>query len=121
MEHKAAVHCILGQDLLRGQGKYKEAEKELRKAIRLEPRFIKAHYYLGESLRKQDKYEEAQKEYLKVIELEPNHIKGICNLAKVLDKQGKRAEAKQYWQRAEQIVRDPNLQGVIKKRLAEKD
>ena len=56
-------------------GEYEEAEKEIRKAIELEPENARYHDSLGVTLDEMGKYEEAEKETRKALELEPENAK----------------------------------------------
>jgi TolB-like protein/tetratricopeptide (TPR) repeat protein len=55
--------------------KFKESEKNYRKAIALDPKFAQAHHWLGINLTSQGKYEEAYSTLKKALELDPdNHV-----------------------------------------------
>ncbi|MEO0191710.1 MAG: tetratricopeptide repeat protein, partial [candidate division WOR-3 bacterium] len=62
------AHCNLGF-LLTNQGRYGEAEKEFREAIRIKPDYAEAHYNLGVLLAEQGKYKEAKAELEKALKL----------------------------------------------------
>jgi tetratricopeptide (TPR) repeat protein len=55
--------------------KFKESEKNYRKAIALDPKFAQAYHWLGINLTSQGKYEEAYSTLKKALELDPdNHV-----------------------------------------------
>lgn len=62
------------------EGKIKEAIKEYKEAIRIEPDHASAHYNLGLIYRKQSRIKEAIGEYKKAIRIEPNYVEAHCNL-----------------------------------------
>jgi tetratricopeptide (TPR) repeat protein len=80
---EAEKHYQLG-DVLREQGKYAEAEREYREAIRLKPDWAEAHFGLGFALKQQEKYAEAEKEYREAIRLDPDHAEAHYRLGRVL-------------------------------------
>jgi tetratricopeptide (TPR) repeat protein len=53
------------------QGRYAEAEKPLRQALRDNPKLVNAHYNLGVALREQGLYDEAVAEYDRALALAP--------------------------------------------------
>lgn len=53
-------------------GKYEEAIKECRKAIKANPGDIKAHYYFGCVYAKKEKFKAARKEFEEVVRIDPN-------------------------------------------------
>ena len=58
--------------LLNEQGKYNEAEKEYRKAIRINSENAPTHHNLGILLEKLGKYKEAEKEWIEALRIDPN-------------------------------------------------
>ena len=53
------------------KGKYKDASKQYKKALKLDPRYAEAHSNLGYCFRKQQKYSKAIKSYKKAIKINP--------------------------------------------------
>ncbi|MGZ3438997.1 MAG: tetratricopeptide repeat protein [Polyangia bacterium] len=57
-------HEVLGKGVaLVVEGRYAEAEKPLREALRLDPTLAEAHYNLGVALREQGRFDDAIAEY----------------------------------------------------------
>lgn len=54
------------------KGKYKEAAKKYRKAVKVDPTYAEAYSNLGYSYRKQKMYQEAIEAYKKAIKLKPD-------------------------------------------------
>jgi tetratricopeptide (TPR) repeat protein len=67
----------------------REAEKEYREAVRLNPQDEWAHFNLGNTLRDQGKLPEAEAAYRAAIRLNPDNAGAHCNLGLVLRSQGK--------------------------------
>jgi tetratricopeptide (TPR) repeat protein len=63
---------------------YKEAEKEYREAIRINPEHAKAHYNLGLLLANLKRNNEAEKEYREAIRINPEHTEAHNNLGVLL-------------------------------------
>jgi len=95
----ALGHSDLGSALVK-QGRYAEAEVELREAIRLKPDYAQAHNNLGNILGAQGRLDEAEQEYRQVIHLAPDYAESHYNLGNILNKQGKLVEAEQAYQEA---------------------
>jgi len=89
----AQEHYERGKALY-NQGKFAEAEKEYREAIRLKPNFVVAHYNLGLALKWSGggPYE-AIKEYREAIRLKPDYAEAHYELAAVLYGFGESEEA----------------------------
>jgi tetratricopeptide (TPR) repeat protein len=88
----AQAHFDLGVRLGE-QGKFGEAEKEFRMAIRLKAGWAEAHSRLGNALAGQKKYTEAEKEFQKAIRLKPAYEPSYYNLACCYALWGKKGEA----------------------------
>jgi len=82
------------------EGNYKEAEKELREAIKINPNSVEAHWQLGSILHVLGRYEEAEKEYKEVIKIKPNFAPVYYNLSKLLYELGRYEEAKMEYEKA---------------------
>jgi TolB-like protein/tetratricopeptide (TPR) repeat protein len=61
--------------------KFKESERNYRKAIALDPKFAQAHHWLGINLTSQGKYEEAYSTLKKAVELDPDNHVVLMNFA----------------------------------------
>ncbi len=79
--------------ILKGLGKYKEAELSQRKAIELNPDYATAHYNHGNILRDLGKTNEAEVSTRKAIELAPNFANAHYNLGNILKVIGRLKEA----------------------------
>jgi tetratricopeptide (TPR) repeat protein len=61
--------------------KFKESEKNYRKAIALDPKFAQAYHWLGINLTSQGKFEEAYSTLKKAVELDPDNHVVLMNFA----------------------------------------
>lgn len=109
----AAPHNDLGY-LHYSRGKFAEAEKHLRDAIALNPKYDRAWINLGLTLGQQRKYDESLEAFQKAV----SPGEAYANLAFVFLSQGKREEAKQSYREA--LKRDPDLR-VARTALAKLD
>ncbi len=66
----AKNRCKVGKNLL-ANGRYAEAERELKEALKLEPKYGDAHYLLALTYLSMKKNDEAEKEFQEVIRIEP--------------------------------------------------
>ncbi|MCX5702462.1 MAG: tetratricopeptide repeat protein [Candidatus Omnitrophica bacterium] len=82
------------------QGRYKEAEKELKKAIEVAVYNFDAYVALGDNYAKQGRYLEAEKALQKAIEISPDIPKAYSKLADVYRDQGKYLQAEEMLERA---------------------
>jgi len=85
--------ALLGAVLLK-DGQLDEAERRLRDAIKLAPKFAKAHDDLGVLLLQRDDFQEAESMFRKAVELLPNLGSSWFGLVHALKGQDKLAEAK---------------------------
>lgn len=92
----AKNRCKVGKNLLEN-GRYAEAEKELKESLRLDPAYGDAHYLLGLTYYCQKKLDDAQKELTEVIRLEPRFLTSRLYLATIF------LEKKQYSKAREQL------------------
>jgi Flp pilus assembly protein TadD len=76
-------HNNLGNVLL-NQGRFAEAERELRKSLRLKPDYFLAHNNLGGALKNQGRYLEAETEFRETIRLKFSYAEAHSNLGSVL-------------------------------------
>jgi tetratricopeptide (TPR) repeat protein len=75
------------------QQRFTEAVAAQREAIRLQPDFAKAHYYLGEALGRLGRHEEAYAAYGEVIRLKPDHVNSWLNRGFLMTELGSLEEA----------------------------
>lgn len=66
----ARNRCKVGKNLL-ANGRFAEAERELKEALKLDPQYGDAHYLLGLTYLSMKRLDEAEKELLEVIRIEP--------------------------------------------------
>jgi len=85
------------------QGKFDEAEKNLKKAIDLNPKNINALTELGYVLHKQNKITESQDIFKKVLELNPNEPVAHINIANYNIKDNKLDEAILHYEKMTEI------------------
>ena len=64
---------------LAGKLDYDDAIKKLTKAVKLDPKLISAHFYLGWSRERIKEYDKGIEDYTKVIELDPEHATAYVN------------------------------------------
>ena len=88
-------------------GKYQEAESELTKAIKLNPKYANAFYNLASLFLEKGNLLQAEIHLRKAIDLKSDFASAHYNLGFILKNQGKLQEAKLYIQKALEI--DPHL------------
>ncbi len=86
--------------ILRGYGKFEEAEYLQRKAIEIKPDFANAYINLGNVLQDRGKLQEAERSTRKAIELKPDFANAYINLGNILLKRGKLKEAEEITHKA---------------------
>ncbi|PKP56543.1 MAG: hypothetical protein CVT88_10080, partial [Candidatus Altiarchaeales archaeon HGW-Altiarchaeales-1] len=86
---------------------FEEAEKEYRKAIRINPNYAGAHNNLGLLLQNLKRYKEAEKEYREAIRINPNLAGAHYNLGRLLQNLKRYEEAEKEYKEAIRI--NPNL------------
>lgn len=69
------------------QNKYKQADEELKRALKISPTYIAAHFYLAKTLKKLEMYGEAEKSYLRYIKYFPIHFSAHFNVGMIQLKQ----------------------------------
>lgn len=69
------------------QNKYKQADIQLKKALKLTPIYIAANFYHAKTLKKLEMYDEAEKSYLKYIKHFPIHFSAHFNVGMIQLKQ----------------------------------
>lgn len=93
-----------------GMGKFEDAIREDRIAIKLYPGFAEAHYNIATLLAQQGRYGEAIPEYREVIALEPGSFEARNNLAGVFMQLGRYREAEAELQSI--LAQNPKLEDV---------
>ena len=81
-------------------GQYLDAEKHLREAIRLNPKYDSAHNNLSIVLVEQGQYQDAERHLREAIRLNPKFAKAHSNLGAVLLTRGAYAEAARHLREA---------------------
>lgn len=89
----------LGKALL-SQGKTREAQEQIAKAIEAEPNYDEAHYNLGLILRMQKKLPEAARQFEQALRTNPEHAKAEGNLGLVLLNMGQTGTARVHLENA---------------------
>jgi Tfp pilus assembly protein PilF/mono/diheme cytochrome c family protein len=84
----AALHTELSAALAKA-GRTDEAQKEMRRALELDSKNVKAHFNLGNVLYGQGKVAEAMDEFQTVLRLDPDHYRTHNNLGMIYAAQGK--------------------------------
>ncbi len=74
-------------------GKYKEAIRELKEALRLNPDYIEVHNNLGVIYDRMGMIEEAVNELKEALKLNPNYTEALCNLGNIYASSGRFEEA----------------------------
>jgi len=82
----------LGNALL-SQGKFSEAEQQLRESIWLKPDYFLSHNNLGAALEAQRRYPEAESEFRQALHIRPSYAEAHNNLGSTLWKTGRTQEA----------------------------
>jgi Flp pilus assembly protein TadD len=100
------------------QGKFPEAERQFREAVRLKPDHAGAQSNLGNALGAQNKLEKAIPHYQKALEIDPRDFQTHFNLGVSLLRQGRRGEARNHFMEALRLHPD---YPEAKKALAELD
>jgi tetratricopeptide (TPR) repeat protein len=99
---KARPQNNLGAALSR-QGKYDEAIRQYRMALKIKPDYADAHYNLGFALAKTDNLDEGIYHFREAIRIEPKRVKYLNNLGVALSVKGDYGEAIGYFQKALKI------------------
>ncbi len=93
-------HAILGQGVaLVVEGRYAEAEKPLRKALRLDPSLSEGHYNLAVALKNLGQYDEAIAEYHRALDgfsTEPNRAKALYGIGLAREARGDKGAWDEY-------------------------
>ena len=99
--------------------KFKDAEKNFRKAIELKPDFFQAQMNLANTLKELNKLNESEEIYKKVIRLNANHHKAYFNLGCLQQEVGRLKEAEENFNKTIELKPDffqayMNLGSVLK-------
>ncbi|MCH7924406.1 MAG: tetratricopeptide repeat protein [Planctomycetes bacterium] len=78
-------------------GRYEEADRSLREAVRLAPRSADALFALGNVLRAQGRIDEAVDQYEKTIATNPAYARAYINLGNILSDRGQSEEAAKHF------------------------
>ncbi len=93
-------HALLGDGVTRVvEGKFAEAEKPLREALRIDPTLSEAHYNLGVVLRNEGRYDEAIAEYHRALDgfvSEPDRAKALYGTGLAREARGDRGAWDEY-------------------------
>jgi TolB-like protein len=88
----AAAHTANAFMLYKFEWKWKEAEREFRLAIQLDPSYVQAHHWFGEFLKLLMRHDESIAEFRKAIDLDPfsmpvryDYILALLNAGRVTD------------------------------------
>ena len=87
-------------------GRYKDAEKELRHVIKLNPDYANAHYNLGSLLKNLNRFDEAEEEYREAIRINPDYANAHNNLGSLLTDLNRFDEAEEEYREAIRINPD---------------
>lgn len=91
-------------------GRTSAAMSDFRQALRLEPRYAKAHNNLGVLLERTHRTDEAAREYRAAIDNNPLMYEAYDNLATLLCRQGRLSEAESLYKKALELNdKDPEL------------
>jgi tetratricopeptide (TPR) repeat protein len=93
-DHPASdeAHLTRAKVLIRAK-RFGDAEKELRRAVALNPNLVEGHFLLGSVLVMRKEYDAAERSYLRAIALKPTHGLALYNLGECRLKQPNRAGA----------------------------
>ncbi len=93
-DHPASdeAHLTRARVLIRAH-RFAETEKELGRALTLNPNLVDGHFLLGSVLLMRKDYDAAERSYLRAIALKPTHGLALYNLGECRLKQSKRAGA----------------------------
>ena len=84
---------------------YVDQERELKRALELDPAFSEAHNQLGSSLMLRGNLTEAEREFRSALETNPQYAEALNNLGTLLGRQGKNDEAAVLFREA--VTNDP--------------
>ncbi|MDI6827717.1 MAG: tetratricopeptide repeat protein, partial [Armatimonadota bacterium] len=87
-------------------GRYDEAMKHFRRALKDNPRYAEAYVNIGNILCDKGKIEEALREYQAALKVRPRFEPALNNIAGILEQRGQISEALQMYQEA--VNADPN-------------
>jgi cytochrome c-type biogenesis protein CcmH/NrfG len=95
---KARPHLLLGEALVRA-GRRTEAERELRRAVDIDPGYPAGRTSLATFLQRSGRSAEAESQYREVLRLDPDHLAAVFNMADILWSTGRRDEASRLYRR----------------------
>ncbi|MBN2473632.1 MAG: tetratricopeptide repeat protein [Pirellulales bacterium] len=104
--HSAVAHYNLGNVLLRIPGQLDQAVRHYEQALRIDPKYLKAHVNLAYALTRQGKYDQAVKHCRSVLRIWPNMVRARIVLALALSGRGQKQQAVAELRAALEIVPD---------------
>jgi tetratricopeptide (TPR) repeat protein len=69
-QHKEKAHYNVG-NILAARKEWEDAVAQYRKAVAIQPQYLRAHYRLGMALRELGRDEEARREFEEVVRISP--------------------------------------------------
>jgi len=96
-------------------GDLKNAEKELRAAIRINHDFTEAHNNLGNLLKEMGSTKDAEKEYRDAIQINPDSAEAHANLGILYSETGNKEEAKKELEIAKDLFEEEGREADVKK------
>ncbi len=96
-------------------GDLKNAEKELRAAIRINHDFTEAHNNLGNLLKEMGSTKDAEKEYRDAIQINPDSAEAHANLGILYSETGNKEEAKKELEIAKDLFEEGGREADVKK------
>ncbi len=88
-----SAHISLNQMLLQKQGREREAEQSLRRALQIHPNEAPLYFGLAVALMFQGRYDEALSAVAQGLRLQPDDPKGLLNAANIYERKGDLDEA----------------------------
>lgn len=104
----AVAHAKAGRACM-ALGKFNEALKHFRDAVRAQPDFAKAYYDIGSIWLSQNRPQEAEKAFLAVVRFDPDDYQAHGNLAIIYMKQGRLKNAENHLRIAIRLNPDDEL------------
>ena len=126
-EHRAHLADLLieqesaGQEsiLLERTSRTRQAEEQLREAIRLDPDYVLSYWALGLLLARQDRYAEATGFFEKIAALAPEDAQVHACLGNLYKRTGRKAEAEESFTRSARLEQQRRLQGRAQNEMDE--
>ena len=93
-------------NVLKDQGKLKEAIKAYKKALAIKPDYAEAHNNMGNAFKEQSNLEEAIEAYNKALAIKPDYAEAYYNMGNTFKEQGKLEERREAYKKALAIKPD---------------